>query len=157
MSVERTTRYPARIFVAFALTAFVAGALASTSVASPAAASTCKGALVTKVTQGPDSGLMLKGTYTLHLAPSGAFSGTLSDKTGAVPMNGQINGIAVNWVFTLSGDRHLYVSGTSLQPLTTCAAKSFDFWGVATGPRFGDLGVWAGITKDQVFPVKLNG
>ncbi len=41
-------------------------------------------------------------------------------------------------------------------PLRTCtAANQPHFWGVATGPRFGDLGVWADLRPPRL-PLSLG-
>jgi hypothetical protein len=139
--------FPAVASRSFTLLAAVitAAVLASAASATRAGAVTCTGSLTAKLTQGPDSGLTLQGPYSLKLLPSGTFSGTLADASGKVAMTGQARGHQVNWIFTLSGGRHLYVTGTALDPLTTCTSHTPEFWGVATGPRFGDLGVWAGV------------
>src|SRR5262249_13646464 len=141
MPARTPSRFTARLLVSLALAAIVVTAVASASSASHSSPVTCKGSLIAKLTQGPDSGLTLKGSYILRLTSSGTFTGTLSDAKGPVSMLGQANGLSVNWIFMLSGARKVYVTGTALRPLTTCASMPAVFWGVATGPRFGDLGV----------------
>ncbi|MGO9903769.1 MAG: hypothetical protein ACLP0J_29815 [Solirubrobacteraceae bacterium] len=147
--------------VAFAAGAALAAGVAVTpqfAIATTKAATTvtCTGGLIAEIRQGPDTGLSLSGRYTLRISPSGNFTGALTTKSGRVAMTGQAIRRAVNWIFTLSGGRHLYVAGTSLNPLRTCtAANQPHFWGVATGPRFGDLGVWADLRPPRL-PLSLG-
>jgi hypothetical protein len=156
MTPQSPVRRPVAL-VAVLLAFLAVAVLAALMDEAHAAPAPCTGKLAAKLTQGPDRGLAINGTYRLTLTPSGAFSGVLADRSGQqIRMTGQARGIAVNWVFALPDGRRLYVTGTSLAPLSACGANGADFWGVVTGPRYGDFGIWISCTatrcKSSGFP-----
>jgi hypothetical protein len=95
-----------------------------------------------KVYNGPDKGMLLNGTLSLHIAPgTGATTGSLIRMDGMrVPVGGRVQNGAVNLFFDLSRQNHLFGVGTMVYYTPTMQML---LGGPLVGPRPGDSGDWA--------------
>ncbi len=128
--------------------ALVACSVAAIAMATMASASTGHGSVQIEqfsnfratVYRGPDAGLSLTGRITLDVGPTGRFSGSLHRNHGAtLPVSGQITGAAINAIFYLGSEKHIFAEGTF--------GKDPDrphvfVGGALVGPGPGDSGDW---------------
>lgn len=124
-----------------ALAAFLAGVTVFASgAASAPRSSACPIKFEATVHRGPDAGLSVAGTLTLHVSSSGSVSGALTRKIAApIPAVGQAQGRAVSFVLDLPGRQHLFGVGVAQNPIASCTGV---IGGALTGPRPGDSGDW---------------
>jgi hypothetical protein len=98
------------------------------------------GAFEATVHSGPDTGLSLRGTLRLGWSRDNQLLGLLARTSGpAVPVSGQLNGVAINLVFYLAHNRHLFGVGTIGHDPGT---KHWFVGGPLVGPERGDSGDW---------------
>jgi hypothetical protein len=95
---------------------------------------------VATVQQGPDRGLSLRGVLRLSRDPAGRLKGKLVQAPApAIPVTGQLNGLAINLIFYLGHDRHIFGVGTFGHDT---GANSWFVGGPLVGPARADAGDW---------------
>lgn len=93
------------------------------------------------VYQGPDKGLSLRGTLTLHRARTGAVTGQFTPaRRPVLAVSGQLTGYALNLVFSLGHGQEIFGVGTIGRDPGT---KQGVAGGPLVGPQQGDSGAWA--------------
>ena len=103
------------------------------------------GSFEATVHQGPDVGLSLTGTLTLRSDSHGTLMGQLVPQHGhAVPVSGQLNGVAINLVFYTGHGQHIFGTGTFGQEP---GAAAVFVGGPLVGPKAADAGAWAGFAN----------
>lgn len=104
----------------------------------------CGGPFEATVRQGPSAGLSLQGDLVLRAEPSGRASAVLTLRDGAViHATGQVNGQAINLIFTVAPDTYVFGVGTLQYPAPACAGV---WGGPFVGPELGDIGDWFSTT-----------
>jgi hypothetical protein len=92
------------------------------------------------VYHGPDTGLSLRGTLTLRDNRAGGLAGQLARQHApAVPVSGQLTGLAINLVFYLGHGQHIFGVGTFGQDP---GARGGFVGGPLVGPNKADAGDW---------------
>jgi hypothetical protein len=90
--------------------------------------------------RGPDAGLMVQGVLQLGHNKSNEVMGQVVRKRGsAIPVSGQLNGLAINLVFYLGHGQHVFGVGTVGQDP---GMKHWFMGGPLVGPKPGDSGDW---------------
>ena len=128
-----------RLTILFVLISLLAVILAAQS-ANAQGSYECTGDFEATVHQGVDAGWSLVGELTLSVDDSGAAEGVLTLQDGqTVVAAGQVNGRAINLVFTVSENTYIFGVGTSLNDFSTCDSI---VGGPLVGPNPGDSGDW---------------
>jgi hypothetical protein len=90
--------------------------------------------------QGSDKGKTFVGQLELTASSGGRLTGKLVRNSGtAIPVSGQLTGVAINLVFYLPGSKHIFGVGTFGQDPTS---KQWAVGGPLVGPGKGDSGDW---------------
>jgi hypothetical protein len=103
---------------------------------------------------GPDKGLSLQGDLKLQETKAGQLSGMLVRNHGStVLVSGQRTGVAINLVFYLGHNKHIFGVGTFGQDP---GATQWFVGGPLVGPNKADAGDWGvtgiNVTGDWGFP-----
>jgi hypothetical protein len=100
------------------------------------------------IRQGPTAGTELLGYLALITDETGATSGAfVTDDEQTLAVVGQINGHAVNLMFTPAEGPPIFGVGTSAVDLSTCHGALYTpVGGPLVGPEAGDSGDWAVVT-----------
>ncbi len=100
------------------------------------------------IRQGPSAGTDLLGYLALITDETGASSGAfVTEDEQTLPVVGQINGHAVNLMFTPAAGPPIFGVGTSAVDLSTCHGALYSpGGGPLVGPNAGDSGDWAVVT-----------
>jgi hypothetical protein len=101
------------------------------------------------VRQGPNAGTSFLGYLALITEESGKTTGAfITDDEQTLGVSGQLDGQAVNLIFTTADDQAIFGVGTSAVDLGMCHGAFYTpMGGPLVGPGEGDLGDWAVITN----------